>query len=98
MGGVGRREDLLDFFGAGEVGQDRGAFDRGAAFEVEARGPGLWGREVCGGVAGAEVEGGDFVGGVGGVGGGVDEGAGGVGNGDVRLREGRGEGEAEGGD
>lgn len=38
--GLWRCEDLLDLFGAGEVREDGGAFYGGAAFEVEAGGPG----------------------------------------------------------
>lgn len=46
----GRRggEDLLDFLAAREVGEDGGAFDGGAAFEVVAGGPGGGGRVVGG--------------------------------------------------
>ena len=54
--GVGRGEGLLDFFGAGEVGEDGGALDGAAAFKVVAGGPG-GGVVVLGwGVEGAEVD------------------------------------------
>lgn len=54
-------EGLLDFFGAGEVGEDAGAFDRGAAFQVVSCGPG-GGRVVFRwSVKGAEVDGRCFI-------------------------------------
>lgn len=80
------------------MGEDGGAFDGRAAFEVETRGPGGGGGVVGGGVAGAEVEDAYFVGGGGGVRGVVVEGPGAVGGGDVRVLEDGGEGEAEDGD
>ena len=55
-------EDLLDFLAAGEMGQDAGAFDRGAALEMQAGGPVFLCGVVGGSVASAEVEGADFVG------------------------------------
>lgn len=70
--GLRRGEDLLDFLRAGEVREDGGAFDRGGALEVEARGPGAGGGVLGRGVAGAEVERGDFVLRFWGVRGGVD--------------------------
>lgn len=58
MRGGGCGEDLLDFFGTGEVGEDGGAFDGGGSLEMGSRAPGGGGGEVVGwGVAGAEVEG-----------------------------------------
>ena len=58
---VGVGECLLDFFGAGEVGEDGRAFDGGAALEMVAGRPG--GRRVVfsGAVEGAEVDDGYFV-------------------------------------
>lgn len=61
MRGLRRGEDLLDFLRAGEVREDGGAFNRGRALEVEARGPGAGGGVLGRGVAGAEVERGRFV-------------------------------------
>lgn len=93
--GRGGGEFLLDLFGAGKVGEDRRAFDRCGALEVEARAPGGGGRVLGWGIAGSEVEESDFVGGLWGIGRCVEEGA-------VRRRrdggvvEDIGEGEAEG--
>jgi len=58
--GLGGGEGLLHFLGASEVGEDGGAFDGSAAFEVVAAGPGSGG--VFGWrVEGAEVHDGYFV-------------------------------------
>lgn len=62
MRGIWRRELLLDFFAAGQVREDRGAFDRRGALEVETSLPGCGGCVLGWGVAGAEVKEGDFVG------------------------------------
>lgn len=62
---AGGSEDLLDLLGAGELEGDRRAFDGEGAFEEEAGGPLARGGVVGGGVAGTEVNDGDFDGRVG---------------------------------
>lgn len=97
MRGIGRRELLLDFLAAGQVREDGGAFYRRRALEVEASLPGCGGCVLGWGIAGAEVEEGDFVGCRRRVRWCVDEGA--VrGLGDVRVIQDAGEGEVEGWD
>lgn len=96
--GRGRRERLLDFLGAGQMGEDGGAFDRGAAFEVGARVPrvgrGVFGRRVTG----TEVEQRDFIRSAGGMRGIVNQGAAPVVGWDGGVDEDGGEGEVVGGD
>ena len=76
---------MLDFFGAGELGEDGGAFYGGGPFEVVPCGPGGGGGVFGWGVEGTEVDDACFVGGVGGGRWGIDQGAGGVGGGDGGL-------------
>ena len=95
--GFGRCKLLLDLLGAGEMGEDGGAFDRCGALEIEAGAPGEWGGVFGGGVAGAEVAEGYFVGSVGGVWWVVDK-CTVRGFGDGGVVQDTGEGEAESGD
>ena len=58
---VGSGEGLLDLFGACQVGEDGGAFDGGAAFEVVACSPGRGTVILCWGVERTEIDDGCFV-------------------------------------